>query len=314
MITVSFKNFGGPEVLTISAQPIPVPGPDQVLVHLRAAAVLPVDCKVRSGALRTFFEIAFPKIPGRDGAGVVAAVGSGVSYAKPGDRVCVVAGHTEQGTYRQAMLAGRDTLIPMPSGMTFADAAALVHAGVCSVICLCDTARIAPGMRVLIHGGSGAIGSLAIQLAKSMGAYVATTCRAANRDHALAMGADIAIAYDQDDFTRLAEPFDVVLDLVGGEVHKRSYEVLRAGGHLVCLNAASIRDLSEQFGVKMTVARVYESPDILRRVMALASAGVLRPQRVMTLPLEQAAEAHRLMEAGKATGGRIVLDIPPLRI
>jgi len=312
MIAMHFEEFGPPDVLRSVARQVPAPGAAQVRVDLRAVAVLPVDCKIRSGALTRFFDIPLPKIPGRDGAGIVGAIGEGVDYVKLGERVCVVASHAEQGTYQQALLHSRDTIVPIPDGMEFADAAALVHSGVCSVICLTDTAQIKAGMRVLIHGGSGAIGTLAIQLAKSAGAFVATTCRAVNRDLVTKMGADLAVAYDQEDFTRINEPFDVVLDLVGGDVHQRSYQMLRKGGHLVCLNAAPITDMSAQYGVTMTVARIHEAPDILNRVFALAGRGILRPLVALKLPLDQAAQAHRLMEEGSVPPGRIILDIPPL--
>jgi NADPH:quinone reductase-like Zn-dependent oxidoreductase len=312
MIAMAFCDYGTPDVLRPVVRPVPVPGEGEVRVDIRAVAALPVDCKIRSGALKAFFDVPLPKIPGRDGAGIVGAVGPGVDNIKVGDRICVVAGHAEQGTYQQALIRSRDTIVQMPEGMGFADAAALIHAGVCVVICLLDTAQIQPDMRVLIHGGSGAIGPLAIQLAKSRGAFVATTCRALNKAFVLDIGADIAVAYDQEDFTDISDPFDIVLDLVGGEVNARSYNVLRKGGHLVCLNAAPITDLSEQFGVRMTVARIHETPEILSRVMALAGQGVLRPRVAMTLPLAQASEAHRRMEQGGAGPGRIILEIPPL--
>ena len=312
MIAIAFDDFGTPDVLRMVERPVPQLRAGEVRIDLRAVAVVPVDCKIRSGALRAVFDIPLPKILGRDGAGVVHSVGAGVDFVKPGDPVCVVAGHAEQGTYQQALVRTKDSIVAMPEGLGFADAAALVHAGVCAVICLLDTAEITAGMRVLIHGGSGAIGSLAIQLAKSRGAFVATTCSEANKALVRGIGADLAIAHDTEDFTRIEDSFDIVLDLVGGSVHQRSYGVLRKGGHLVCLNAAPIVDLSAQFGVRMTVARIHESPDVLRRVMDLAGKGVLKPHVSHRLPLDQAADAHRMAEQGGAGNGRIVLDIPPL--
>ena len=212
----------------------------------------------------------------------------------------------------QAIVRPQETVARIPDSLTFDAAAALVHAGVCSLTCLADTARLAPGQRVLIHGGSGSIGALSIQLAKSLGAFVATTCREVNSAYARAMGADLVIPYDTGCFTRTSEKFDVVLDLVGGEAHRKSYQVLRRGGHLVCLNAAPISDLSAQHDVRMTMVRISEPPEMLDRVMSLAEGGVFRPGVAKTMPLEQAADAHRLMEAGLAARGRIVLTVPPL--
>lgn len=312
MHAIRFHRFGGPEVLTCESLVVPVPGPGEIRVDLRAAAILPVDCKIRQGALKQHFQTVFPKIPGRDGAGVVGAVGPGVDYAQIGDRVCVVASHSEQGTYAQAMIRARDSIIAMPKRLDFSQAAALVHSGVCSVTCMFHVESISAGMNVLIHGGAGSIGTLAIQLAKARGAFVATTCSSSNGDYVRAMGADLVFAYDLQDFSTTHERFDVVLDLIGGEVHKKSYGVLRRNGHLVCLRAAPIQDLSKEYGVTMTMVQIRETPSILAEVMALTDAGVLKPQIHSVLPLARVQDGHALMDAGQVSRGRLVLDIPPL--
>lgn len=312
MQAIQFDRYGGPDVLHRATVPVPDPGPGQVRVDLRAVAVLPVDCKIRSGALQEVFRVPLPKVPGRDGAGVVGAVAPGVDYASVGDRVCVVASQLEQGTYRQAILRTGETLVPIPPSVDDDHAAALIHSGVCAVICIRDTAEVRPGTRILVHGGAGAIGSLAIQLAKHQGAIVTATCSAANVSHALAMGADRAIAYDREDFSTLGRQFDVVLDLIGGDVHARSYQVLRTGGHMVCLRAAPFEDRAAEHGVRLTVPQIHESREVLDRVMALAGAGHLRPQVTDRLPLDQAVAAHAKMDVGAVSRGRIVLRVPPL--
>ncbi|MDK3018751.1 NADP-dependent oxidoreductase [Pseudodonghicola flavimaris] len=311
MRAITYDRFGGPEVLRLSERPDPVPGPGQVRVDLEAASVIPADWKLRAGRLTDLFTVQFPKIPGRDGAGVVSAIGPGVDYARLGDRVCVIAQHGENGTYAQSILRDRDSLTPAPVTLAPAEAAALMHAGVCAVICIEEIARVRPRQRVLIQGGAGAIGSLAVQLAHHAGAFVAATARAENAAHLRAMGADQAIAYDREDFTRIAAPFDIVLDLIGGEVHQRSYSVLAPGGHMVCLRAAPFQDRSAEHAVRLTLAEIHDRPETLRRVVALADQRVLRPQVALRLPLERAAEAHRLMQEGRISRGRIVLDIPP---
>ena len=311
MKAIQYATFGSPDVLELCDIVRPIPGPGEVRVDLEAVAVLPVDHKLRSGALTTFFDVALPKIPGRDGVGTIGALGPGVDYAKVGDRVAVVAGHHEQGTYAQSIVRTQDTLVPVPKALTSPTAAALIHAGMCCLTCLEDVVALSPGMRILIHGGAGAIGALAIQFAKFRGAFVATTCRASNRSYVAMQGADQVFAYDEEDFSQIDDRFDIVFDLIGGEVHRQSYKVLRSGGHMVCLRAAPIEDLSEDHGVTTTVAQLNETPKLMARVMALGAQGVLRGQVRATMPLAAAAEAHAAMEAGRVTQGRLILEIPP---
>ncbi|MBV8835518.1 MAG: NADP-dependent oxidoreductase [Alphaproteobacteria bacterium] len=312
MQAIRYARYGGPEVLQREEVPLPEPGPGQVRVDLRAASVIPADWKVRAGHLKNLFAITFPKIPGRDGAGVIGKLGAGVDYVARGARVCVVAQHVEAGTYAQAIVRDRESLVPLPPNLSFEEGAALMHAGICAWICLVETAQLQAGVRVLIHGGAGAIGGLAIQLARHLGAHVVTTCRAANTDYVTALGAHDVIAYDRADFARTRERFDVVLDLIGGDVHARSYAVLKQGGHMVCLIAAPFVNQAEAFGARVTTARIHDRRPALEAVAALAAQGVLRPQISARMALADAAEAHRAMEANLVTRGRIVLQVPPL--
>ncbi len=312
MQAIRYARYGGPEVLQFEDIPLPEPGPGQVRVDLRAASVIPADWKVRAGHLQHLFAITFPKIPGRDGAGVVGRLGAGVDYVSLGAPVCVVAQHVEPGTYAQAIIRDHESLVALPPNLSFEEGAALMHAGICAWICLTETAQLQPGMRVLIHAGAGAIGSLAIQLARHLGAHVVTTCRATNADYVTALGAHDVIAYDREDFARTGARFDVVLDLMGGDVHAGSYAVLKKGGHMVCLIAAPFVNRAEEFGVRVTTARIHDRRPALEAVAALAAQNVLRPQICDRLPLADAAQAHRAMEANLVTRGRIVLQVPPL--
>jgi NADPH:quinone reductase-like Zn-dependent oxidoreductase len=310
MKAIQYRHFGGPEVLELTEIAEPVPGPGEVRVALRAASVIPGDCKLRAGLLQAHFKVTFPKIPGRDGAGIVTAVGPDVTYTRVGDEVCVVAQHTESGTCAQAIVRDASTVIAKPASLGFEEAAAVTHAGCCAWIMLVETAHVQRGMKVLVHAGAGAIGSLTVQLAAHLGAEVAATCRAANLDYVRGLGAHRVIAYDRDDFTRHVRDYDVVLDLIGGAVHDRSYGVLRRGGHIVYLIAEPFRDRSAEFGVRVTRAAIHDTPQIMRAVIDLAAAGIVRPQICDALPLAAAADAHRRLEAGQVSRGRIVLRIP----
>jgi NADPH:quinone reductase-like Zn-dependent oxidoreductase len=313
MQAIRFAQYGGPDVLRLEDVPLPDPGPGQVRVDLRAASVIPGDWKVRAGHLKQYFPISLPKIPGRGGAGVVGKLGAGVDYVAVGTPVCVVAQHAEPGTYAQAIVRDRESIVPLPANLGFEEGAALMHAGVCAWICLVETAQLQAGMYVLVHGGAGAIGGLAVQLARHLGAQVVATCRSANADYVRALGAHEVIAYDREDFARTANRFDVVLDLIGGDVHARSYAVLKKNGHLVCLIAAPFVNRAEKFGVRVTTPPIHDRRHVLDAVAALAVEGVLRPQICDQVALADAAEAHRRMEANLVTRGRIVLQIPPLR-
>lgn len=309
MKAIQYHQFGGPEVLQLTDVPDPQPGPGQIRVALKSACVVPADWKLRAGQLQQHFKVTFPKIPGRDGAGIVSAVGPGVKALRVGDPVYVTAQHTEDGTYAEAIVRDAATAVAIPAGLGFDETAAVMHAGFCAWVMLVETARIEAGMKVLVHGGAGAIGGLAVQLAAHLGADVAATSRAANLDYVRALGARTVIAYDRDKFEQQLRDVDVVLDLIGGAVHDRSYGVLRRGGHMVYLIAAPFQDRSQEFGVRLSRADIRDRVPTLQTVAQLAATQVLRPQISDVLPLAAAADAHRRMEAGQVTRGRLVLRI-----
>jgi NADPH:quinone reductase-like Zn-dependent oxidoreductase len=282
---------------------------DGVLIDVHAAGVAPGDCKVRQGALQDMFAVKLPKIPGRDGTGVVSAAGPAAAWARTGDRVCFIAQHVEDGTAAERIARRRPEIALLPANLSFVEGASLAHAGMCAWIGLAETAAVQPGAKVLIHGGGGAIGSLAIQIAKHLGAHVAATTRAANVAYVKSLGADVVIAYDRDDFAAALGGYDTVFDLVGGEVHRRSYRVLRPGGMLVYLIAEPIEDLSRRYGVVLKRAVIHDRIGTLAAVLELAGRGIVRPQVGRVFPLAECAAAHRLLESGKHTRGRIVLKI-----
>lgn len=309
MRAIVYDHFGGPEVMRLAEVSDPRPAAGEVLIAVRAASVIPGDCKLRAGHLQHHFPITFPKIPGRDGAGVIVGIGEGVTGFAPGDAVCFVTQHVEQGSHAERIARPAAEVVAMPGNLDFAQAAALMHAGVCAWIALVDTAGLRSGMTVLVHGGAGAIGGMAVQIARPLGATVAATCRAADAEHVRALGADTVVAYDREDFVASVSDIDVVLDLVGGAVHERSCRVLRRGGMLVHLLAEPFEDRSDEYGVSLRQAVIDDDKAILERVVALAAAGAIVPRVGRVLPLAQAAEAHRLIETGANRRGRIVLEI-----
>ena len=310
MKAILYDRFGGPEVLRMADVADPIPGDGEVLIDVAAASVTPGDFKLRAGHLQHLFPIRFPKISGRDGAGTISEVGDGVDGFAPGDRVCFVAQRTEQGCYAERTARPAGEVVRIPDSLGFTDAAGLLHAGVCAWIALVDTARLQHGMHVLIHGGAGAIGGMAVQLARHLGARVSATCRSVNSEYAHGLGAESAIAYDRVDFTEVISDVDVVLDLVGGDVHDRSYRVLRPGGILVYLIAEPFVDRAAEYGVELRQAVIEDDKGVLETVVALAGEGAIRPLVSRVMALSEAAEAHRLMESGRNSRGRIVLSVP----
>src|SRR2546426_9321844 len=163
---IQFSRFGPPAVLKLEEVPTPVPGTGEVLVAIEAASVTPGDTKLRAGLLQSIFSVSLPCIPGRDGAGRIAAAGREVDYARVGDPVCFVAERTVQGSYATHIVRDAHSIVPLPAKLSFAEGAALMHAGTCAWIALVDTAGLQPGQRLLVHGGSGAIGGMAVQIAR----------------------------------------------------------------------------------------------------------------------------------------------------
>ncbi len=307
MKAIQYREHGATDVMQYVDLPDPSAGQGQLLVRLVAASVAPFDWKLRAGRLKDHFTLPLPSVPGRDGAGEVIAVGNDVTEFSIGDRVCVTAGIFSQGCYAEKIASDAKNAVRIPDNLDFREAVALSNPGRSAWICV-RTAEAKSGDKVLVHAGAGAVGGLLVQLCHYIGADVTATCRAANREYVLGLGANRVIAYDQEDFSELRDQ-DVVFDLMGGDVHDKSYKVLKPGGRLIWLVADAIIDRGAEFGVMVARAMINDDKDVLQSVMDLAEAGMLKPQVARTMPLQDAAEAHRLMEAGAVSRGRLVLTL-----
>lgn len=303
-LAVWYDRYGPPSVLQIGELPLPEPGPGQVRLRLQASALAQIDVKMRSGLLQKDFALQLPKIPGRDGVGVVEAVGPGVRDWKPGDTACVLASPMAAGTCATHVTCEAARLVPRPPGLPLAQAAALLQPGV-SAWSAVRAAALQAGMRALVHGGSGAVGALVLQHARALGVHVTATCHHENREHTLAQGAHSVLAYDREGFNHLSG-LDVVFDFVGGSTHARSYHLLRRGGGIVYLMARPFEDRGAEHGVRVLRARVSDAPEALQAVAHLASEGVYRPLVAQEMPLPLAVAAHAALEAGEVRRGRVV--------
>ena len=307
MKAIRFSRYGGAEVLEYVDVPPPELEPTDVLVEVKIASVNPVDWKIRSGLLEEFFPIKLPAIPGEDGSGFIVNKGSEVKHLKKGDEVCFIASRPGEGSYSELVAVDQNQVIVKPDNLSFAEAAAFPSVGVVAWTVLLETARIKEGMKVLVHGGAGGVGGFAVQLGRHLGAEIAATCHSMDVDYVKELGAEPVIAYDKEDFSRLLKGYDVVLDSIGGDVHRRSYNVLKKGGTMVCLNAAPIEDLSDQYGTRTKVIDEKDHGRILKHVTDLVQSGAVKPQVMHVFPLSEAADAHRLSEKGTVRG-KIILE------
>jgi NADPH:quinone reductase-like Zn-dependent oxidoreductase len=304
-----YHRHGGPEEIAVENLPLPEPAAGQVLVRLSAAGVAPLDWKLRAGLLRDHFSLTFPKIPGRDGAGTIIACGEGVHGFSASDRVAVMAPPMGQaGTYAEAIAVEARHVVPVPQDLDTIEAASLVNAGLSALIAVERTADVQAGQRVLVISGAGAVGGLMVQLCAAKGAIVTALCRSTNADYVRSLGAERAIAYDGPFPTDLP-PQDVVFDLMGGATHDACYPLLAPGGHLVWLTAAPITDRGAAYGVRVSRAQITDDAGVVAKVLDLAAQGVLRSQIAARLPLAQAADAQRRLEAGEISRGRLILEM-----
>ena len=309
MKALVYDAFGGPEVLHVAERPIPEPGPVDVVVRVHAATVGVGDCKARAGLLQNFYALTLPKSPGRYGVGEVAHIGAAVDRIKVGDNVVFATLHTESGSAAEYVRVAAEKTALAPRTLGAVETASLIQGATCAYVCLIEAGVLAKGQNVLIHGAAGSVGSACVELARHCGAVVTVTCRAHDEDYVRALGADNVIAFDREDFAATVRDQGLVVDLLGGEVHDRSYAVLRRGGRLVYLNAAPFRNRGAEHGVDVVNAVIDNRATVLDAVCRLAEQGVFAPKVGKVLPLADGADAHRLVERDRVKRGRVVLKV-----
>jgi NADPH:quinone reductase-like Zn-dependent oxidoreductase len=301
-----FMKHGGPEVMQYGDLPDPTAGGGEVLVDVHAASVNGADSKVRRG---TYAPIAhFPYVPGRDFSGIVAALGPGVRDFAVGDPVFGVCDVGQEGAYAEKIAIRAAIIARKPATLSHAECAALALAGLTALVSVEDTLELKSGETILIHGGAGGVASIAIQLAKHIGALVITTASAGNHAYVRALGADVIIDYRTQDFTREVADCDAVFDTVGGEVAARSFAVLRSGGRAAFIASGASAPPSPRPDVVSLRPKVGRGRPHLERLLALVAAGAVRPPEIMLYPLAQAAAAHALSES-RHLRGKLVFTV-----
>ncbi|WP_217691564.1 MULTISPECIES: NADP-dependent oxidoreductase [unclassified Streptomyces] len=308
MRAISQSVYGGPEVLEEVRLPRPVAGPSQIVVAVRAAGVNPTDWKHRGQGM---FLDRLPLVLGWDVSGVVESVGFGVTLFKPGDEVFGMLPYPYGvGSHAEFTVGPARAFAHKPEGVDHVQAAAVPLAALTARQALVDTADVRPGQRVLIHAAAGGVGHLAVQIAKSLGAYVIGTASAAKHDFVRGLGADEVIDYRTVDFGDAMSDVDMVLDPLSGETRARSLDVLRPGGTLVSLlpggdPAEAAKAAAREIRVENLLVEADHAG--MTAIADLIQAGELRAHVEASFPLAEAAKAHALGETGRTTGKLVLV-------
>ena len=308
MKAVRIKRYGNEEVVELADVERPTPGENQLLVKVRAAAVNPVDWKIRDG-LGEMFGLKLPVILGCEVAGTVEAV-SGPSPTTindfvAGDEVYGYLG-AYSGGYAEYVAAPMSEFVRKPKQIDFNTAASVPVAALTAWQGIFDQGELASGQRVLITGASGAVGSMAVQLAKSKGAYVIGTGSGRNEEFVRKLGADEFIDYKKAKFEDKVGGVDVVFDTVGSDTQERAFRTLKRGGVLVSTVNPPSAEKAKEFGVTVAMVMVTPKPDQLTEINRLLESEKLKVRVATVLPLAEVKKAHQLSASGHADG-KIIL-------
>ncbi len=293
MKAVQYKTYGGSEVLEINEVTLPEPDPNQILVEVYAAAVNPFDIHLLSGILKDSIPLQFPVTPGGDFSGKIIKAGDDVAGLAAGDDVygsaTVLGGGT--GAFAEMALVKAATAALMPRTSSYEEAAASALVGVSAVQALEEYMELASGQKILIHGGAGGIGHIAIQVAKSIGAYVVTTASGDDEEYIKRLGADKFVDYKAEAFEDLEKDFDAVFDTVGGEVTDKSFSILKKGGILVTMKGKPDEERAAKQGLHAVGQFTRVNRKRLDRLTELIDSGKVKIHIDSVFPLDRVKEA-----------------------
>ena len=306
MKAVVAHQYGGPEVLRLEDTPVPEPKDNEMLVRVIASGVNPADPLILGGKYAREFGTHLPLILGYDMAGVVAKTGAKITKFKPGDPVYAYL--LWGGGWAEYCLTNEGEAAMKPGSLTFSDAAAVPLAALTAWQALIDIGKIDSGQTVLIHGGSGGVGSFAIQIAKARGARVIATASTRNQDLLKQLGADVAVDYTKQQFEDVARDVDLVLDPVGRDTLARSYAVVKKGGIVVTIVSRCDPAELQKRGIHGASLSSHPDANELAQITRLIDEKKLKPIVSAVLPLNEAAKADA-QAATHHTRGKIVLNI-----
>lgn len=296
-------SFGGPEVLQLDQIEAPPPGSGQVLIKVAAAGINGIDWKYRSGLMQKIYPIQLPSGLGAEMAGTVIALGAEASQFKLGDRVMGAVG---RGAYADLIAVDQQSLCQIPNALSEVDAAALPVASQSAWSALRAAGELRPGQKILIHGAAGGVGGFAVQFAKAAGAYVITTASASSRDYVLGLGADRVIDRHNEQFEQAVDQIDLVLDLVGGDLPARSWQVLAPGGALVSIASPDIVARTPP-GRRGLFCSMKADRNRLRQIADSVVTGQIKSKIAEVVALSDYPAASERNRTGHAPG-KIVVD------
>lgn len=323
--------YGGPEATELRDVAVPAPGPGELQIQVKAAGLNPVDFKTREGKLKPIQPYSLPIVSGCELSGVVAAVGEGVTRFQPGDEVFARVSKERLGAFAELACVHQDLVARKPASLDFEQAAGVPLAALTALQALRDELAVQPGMRVFIPGGAGGVGTFAIQLAKHLGATVATTASPRGRALVERLGADLIIDYTKEDFATQLRDYDGAFDLIGGDTLTRAFSVVRPGGKVVSVAGlpeptTATRDLGRGFGlaalfwlasagirwrawragVHYRYLFMHPSGEDLAFLAGLLDEGKLEVTLDRVFPFAQIQEAFAHLERGRAKGKVVV--------
>jgi NADPH:quinone reductase-like Zn-dependent oxidoreductase len=323
----------GKDGIRVADVPEPKVGSSDVLVRVSAASINPLDKMVRNGEFKQLIKYKTPFVIGHDVAGVVTRVGANVRDFKVGDEVYARPRDLRIGTFAEYIAIDQDDVALKPGSLTLREAAAVPLVALAAWQVLVEKAQVKPGQKVLVHAGAGGLGSTVIQLAKHLGAYVATTATGASEELVRDLGADVVIDFTKQDFSQVLSGYDVVLDSLGGENLMKSLTVLKPGGlaigvagppdagfakqvgapkpfeFVMSFLSRKVRGAARKLGVRYSFFFMRASGAQLRELAALYDAGHLRPVIDSTFVFDQTLEALAYVESGRVKAGKVVVTL-----
>jgi NADPH:quinone reductase-like Zn-dependent oxidoreductase len=330
MKALILDRYGKMASLRMGDMPDPEVGEDDVLVEVHAAGVNVLDSKIRNGEFKLLLPYRLPLVLGNDVAGVVARVGSKVQRFKPGDEVYARPDSARIGAFAELIAMNEQAVAHKPKTISMDEAASLPLVALTAWQVLVERANVKKGQKVFIHAGSGGVGTVAIQLAKHLGAFVATTTSAANADWVKRLGADVVIDYGKEDFEQVLHDYDVVLSSLGPDVLEKSLRVLKHGSKLISISGPPdpgfakdigaswfmgkvmrllshrIRKQAKRRGISYSFLFMRANGDQLREIAALVDSGVIRPVVDRVFPFASTNEAMTYVDKGRAKGKVVV--------
>ena len=281
---------------------------DSVIIEVHSASLNPIDNILRAGYLRQMMELSFPHVMGYDVSGVVVEVGKSVRSLKVGDAVLARPNQMDAGAIAEFARLKESEVAIKPASLSHTNAASIPLAGLTAWQALMSKGNLKKEDKVLIHAGSGGVGTLAIQIVKHFGAYVATTTSAKNADLVKRLGADLVIDYKTEKFQERLADYDLVFDMLGGDSITESFKVLKKGGALVSIKGEDTDNLAPQYGVRFE--NFFMTPDgkMLTELVGLFHAGAIKPVIDKVYPFEQVSDAYDYLATGRAVG-KIVVDL-----